>query len=105
MSLTDFSGQPDLASPDQPHLRLAAERTAAAVLFPTGPPRQAADPGVAVDVARLHPEDADYNGGGPSGAQTERRGDAGPIRNSLGGKDLTSRLFTPSTEPQRDRDT
>jgi hypothetical protein len=27
-----------------------------------------------------------------SGAQTERRGDAGPVRGLLGGKDLTGRL-------------
>jgi len=28
-----------------------------------------------------------------SGAQTERRGDAGPVRGLLGGKDRTGRLF------------
>jgi len=28
-----------------------------------------------------------------SGAQTERRGDAGPVRGLLGGKDLTGRLL------------
>jgi hypothetical protein len=30
-----------------------------------------------------------YSGNGPSGAQTERRGGAGPVRGLLGGKDLT----------------
>jgi hypothetical protein len=34
-----------------------------------------------------------YKGSGdPSGAQTERRGGAGPVRGLLGGKDLTGRL-------------
>jgi hypothetical protein len=34
-----------------------------------------------------------YNGDGdPSGAQTERRGGAGPVRGLLGGKDLTGRF-------------
>jgi len=28
-----------------------------------------------------------------AGAQTERRGDAGPVRGLLGGKDLTGRFF------------
>jgi hypothetical protein len=30
------------------------------------------------------------------GAQTERRGDAGPVRGLLGGKDLTSRFSSSS---------
>jgi hypothetical protein len=30
-----------------------------------------------------------------SGAQTERRGDAGPVRDLLGGGELTGRLFYP----------
>src|ERR1700739_1219204 len=30
----------------------------------------------------------------PPGAQTERRGDAGPVWSLLGGKDLTGRLFS-----------
>jgi hypothetical protein len=35
-----------------------------------------------------------FNGDGDlSGAQTERRGGAGPVRGLLGGKDLTGRLF------------
>jgi hypothetical protein len=34
-----------------------------------------------------------YNGDGDlSGAQTERRGGAGPVRGLLGGKDLTGRF-------------
>jgi hypothetical protein len=38
-----------------------------------------------------------YNGNGdPSGAQTERRGGAGPVRGLLGGKDLTGRFFSES---------
>jgi len=32
----------------------------------------------------------------PSGAQTERRGGAGPVRGLLGGKDLTGRLSSSS---------
>jgi hypothetical protein len=35
------------------------------------------------------------------GAQTERRGGAGPVRGLLGGKDLTGRL---AFEPQRHRE-
>jgi hypothetical protein len=38
-----------------------------------------------------------YNGQGPSGAQTERRGGAGPVRGLLGGKDLTGRLKLPKS--------
>jgi hypothetical protein len=35
-----------------------------------------------------------YNGDGdPSGAQTERRGGAGPVGGLLGGKDPTGRFF------------
>src|SRR5437764_648362 len=34
-----------------------------------------------------------YNGGGPPGVQTERRGGTGPVRGLLGGKDLTGRFF------------
>jgi hypothetical protein len=35
-----------------------------------------------------------YNGDGDyPGAQTERRGGAGPVRSLLGGKDLTGRFF------------
>jgi hypothetical protein len=33
------------------------------------------------------------------GAQTERRGDAGPVRDLLGGKDLIGRLLLPFLPP------
>jgi hypothetical protein len=33
-------------------------------------------------------------GSSPAGAQTERRGDAGPVRGLLGGKDLTGRFHS-----------
>ena len=61
---------------------------------------------------RLHFEKGlRYHGDGdPSGAQTERRGGAGPVRGLLGGKDPTGRFFRgsqvssqPSPRPLADR--
>src|SRR5262249_26145483 len=39
-----------------------------------------------------------YSGCGPHGAQTERRGGAGPVGGLLGGKDPTGRLFRRETQ-------
>jgi hypothetical protein len=39
-----------------------------------------------------------YNGGLSPGAQTERQGDAGPVRRLLGGMSLTGRRFVKSLE-------